>query len=107
MVVAASSSMPGAAMNLHAKIALIALLLLGTVCATADEEPWHRKFMPGTTIILKARKQKYLLGENILLDYQISYNGEGALAVDSITGLGSPDCTVVALDAEGKQTAAS
>jgi hypothetical protein len=94
-------------MRIHAKIALIPILLLGTVCAATPEEKQHREFMPGTKITLKARKAKYFMGENIILEYQVAYDGEGALEVDSATGLGSPDCTVVAIDADGKKAPAS
>jgi hypothetical protein len=47
--------------------------------ATAANYTWHRPFRPGTKITLKARKlsgPSYFLGENILLDYQVSYDGE-------------------------------
>jgi hypothetical protein len=94
-------------MRIHAKVGLMPLLLLNMVWAGAPEEKRHRGFVPGTNITLKARKAPYFLGENILLDYQVEYHGAGALAVDTITGLGSPDCTVVALDADGKKAPAS
>jgi hypothetical protein len=94
-------------MRIHAKIALIPLLVMGTVCAAACGEERHRKFIAGTKITLKASKAKYFLGENILLDYRISYDGEGALDVYTVTGLGSPDCTVVAIDEDGKKAPAS
>jgi hypothetical protein len=94
-------------MRIPTTFALGPVLLLGAVCAAASEEQLHRKFVPGTTITLKARQAKYFLGENVLLDYQVEYAGEGALEVDSITGLGSPDCTVVVLDADGKKAPAS
>lgn len=94
-------------MRTRAKFALIPLLLLGTVWAGDPQEKQHRGFVMGTKITLKARKAHYFLGENILLDYQVEYHGEGALAVDTITGLGSPDCTVIALDPDGKKTPAS
>jgi hypothetical protein len=93
-------------MRICAKIALIAILLPGVVGSAVAEEK-HRAFVPGTKITLKARQAKYFLGENILLDYQIEYSGDGALAVDTATGLGSTDCTVLALDANGKKAAAS
>ena len=66
----------------------------------------YRKFMPGTKIALKPRKAKYFLGENILLDYQISYDGDGALEIDSVDGIGTYACTVIATDREGKQAPA-
>jgi len=94
----------GATMKIRAKFALIPLLLVGTVCAADAQEKRYRKFMPGTKITLKARKTKYFLGENILLDYQISYDGEGALAVDTASGRGSTDCTVIAIDQDGKKS---
>jgi hypothetical protein len=63
--------------------------------------------VPGTKITFKARRAQYFRGENILLDYQIEYHGEGALAVDTQSGPGAPDCTVVTPDADGKKAAAS
>jgi hypothetical protein len=99
--------MAGATMKIQAKTVLIPIILLGTVCAVAAEETVHRQFVPGTKITLKARKAQYFLGENILLDYRIEYHGEDALEVDTINGLGSPDCTVVVLDADGKKAPAS
>ena len=65
------------------------------------------QFMPGTKITLKPRKTKYFLGENILLDYQVSYDGDGGLEVDSYCGLGSDDCAVIATDQAGNQAPAS
>jgi len=94
-------------MRIRAKSVLIPILLLGTGCGAAGEEKVHREFVPGTKITLKARKARYFLDENILLDYQIEYDGEDALAVDTITGLGSPDCTVVVLDFSGTKALAS
>jgi hypothetical protein len=73
----------------------------------AGEEKHYRKFMPGTKITMKPRKADYLLGENILLDYQISYDGEGGLAIDTATGIGTDSCLVVATDAAGKRVPAS
>ena len=67
------------------------------------QEKVYRKFMPGTQITLKARKTKYFLGENILLDYQISYDGDDALDVGTATGLGFPDCIVAATDQAGNR----
>lgn len=72
----------------------------------AGEEP-HRRFMPGTTITLKPRKQFYFLGENILLDYKVSYDGDGFLAVGTDHGFGIKDFTLVAIDTAGKQLPAS
>jgi hypothetical protein len=61
-----------------------------------------RSFVPGTKITLKPRKDRYFLGENILLDYQISYEGEGRIAVQTPTGLGKNTwCTVIATDQNG------
>jgi hypothetical protein len=48
--------------------------------------------MPGTKITLNPHKAKYFLGENILLDFEISYDGDGGLAIDTVGGLGSDDC---------------
>ena len=66
-------------------------------------EKRFRRFVPGTKIILTARRKEYFLGENILLDYRISYEGEGALAIDTIEGLRQPDCHVVATDEAGNR----
>ena len=54
------------------------------------EEKRHRKFMPGTKITLKARKARYFLGENILLDYQVSYDGEVLLRLIRTPASGRP-----------------
>lgn len=94
----------GVSVRIQAKRVLIPMLLLG--CAAADEEV-HRGFVQGTKITLKARKAQYFLGENILLDYQIDYDGEAALEVGTITGLGSTDCRVIVLDSTGKKAPAS
>ena len=48
-----------------------------------------RAFLPGTQITVKPRKDKYFLGENILLDYQISYDGDGMIEVENGSGYGS------------------
>jgi hypothetical protein len=82
-------------------------LLPSTVWAGEPEEKLHGGFAPCTKIDLKARKAHYFLGENILLDYQVEYHGEGALVVGTVTGLGSPDCTVIVLDSGGKKVPAS
>jgi hypothetical protein len=69
----------------------------------ASQEKQYRGFMPGTKITLQRRKDKYFLGENILLDYKITYDGEGALAIDMISGLRQPDCYVIATDLAGNR----
>jgi hypothetical protein len=92
---------------MRALIVLIAMFVTATISPAADEEKRHRTYVPGTRITLEARKAKYCLGESILLDYRISYDGDGALDVGTITGLGSPDCTVVAIDEDGNKAPTS
>jgi hypothetical protein len=109
----------GAAMKSRTMCTLV-LILTGAVCGPdlfrpssaaaaggVPDEETYRRFMPGTTITLKPRKQFYFLGENILLDYQVSYDGDGYLGVGSTDGLGVPDFAVVATDTAGKQAPAS
>jgi hypothetical protein len=74
---------------------------------TTPKEEAFRRFMPGTKITLKARKDKYFLGENILLDYQISCDGDGCLLVGTATGLGAGECSVVATDQAGNRAPGS
>lgn len=94
----------------------LVLVLMGAICiadplgarsAFAIEQvpkgKTYQKFVPGTKITLKPRKAKYFLGENILLDYQISYEGEGALFVWTVTGLGTDDCRVIVTDQENNE----
>jgi hypothetical protein len=69
----------------------------------ASREKVYQEFMPGTRITLKPRKERYFLGENILLDYQISYDGDGAVRVWTATGFGADDCRVTATDQAGVQ----
>ena len=78
--------------------------------ATKDgrETAEFRKFVPGKTkITLKPRKDKYFLGENILLDYKIRYEGDGALEVGKIAGLRTRCCYVTATDQAGNRAADS
>jgi hypothetical protein len=73
----------------------------------APREDNPRKLEPGIKITLKPRKTKYFLGENIVLDYRISNGSKSDFWFNSTTGLGTDDCTVVAVDRAGNQTAAS
>jgi len=70
---------------------------------TISQEKVIRGFVPGTKITLKPRKDKYFLGENILLDYRISYDGDGALDVRWISGLRTVYSSVIATDQAGNR----
>jgi hypothetical protein len=48
--------------------------------------------MPGTKITLKPHKAKCFPGENILPGYEIAYDGDGGLPIDTVSGLGSDEC---------------
>lgn len=76
---------------------------VGSAKRATPREEVFRKFMPGTKIVLTPRKEKYFLGENILLDYQIAYDGDGSLDLGTSTGLGSTNCSVSAIDEAGNQ----
>lgn len=67
-----------------------------------QEERFYR-FLPGTKISLKPRKDKYFLGENILLDYRVLYEGEGRVDVWNPDGLRSDYCHVMATNQAGQR----
>ena len=94
-------------MRMQATGALVPLLLLSTLGIAAPPEETHRKFVLGTKISLKAGQAKYFLGENIVLHYQIEYEGAGELVVGARVARRLPDCTVIVSDADGKKLPAS
>ena len=67
----------------------------------AESEKAHYGFAPGTTITLTPRKKKYFFGENILLDYTISYKGKRKIAIWTASGLRTESCYVTATDKKG------
>jgi hypothetical protein len=67
-----------------------------------------RDFAQGTKTTLSPRKYRYFLGENILLDYRVTYSGRGRLSLwHGGLGNGSRDCRLVAFDEAGRRAPAS
>ncbi len=83
---------------------LVTASLLGNAVGAAPGEAPKEK---GIKITLKPHKDKYFLGESILLDYQISYTGSGELHTNGVTGQGAPDYQVIVTDQAGKEVAKS
>lgn len=69
----------------------------------APQEKVSHRWLLGTAITLKPRKTTYFLGENVLLDYTISYKGDGRLSVWNPHGLRSEYCHLVVTEEAGKR----